>query len=325
MSKDTQSRSYKITINNPKEKGIDNEVLSKIIAKSKVTFACYSFEIGEQGTMHIHIYMLFPSPRRFSTIKKKFPGAHIERTFGSIQDNIDYIKKEGKFAETNKAVTSIEGSYREFGTVPSNLTLGFSDMEQVVELLEQGDSVVEIIEAFPKYAFKVNAIEAVKQAFLAEKYRETMRTVEVTYKFGATGTGKTRSIYKDYAPEDICRITSYGKNGVKFDSYKSEDVLVFEEYASQIPIEEFLVYLDIYPLMLPARYADKTACYTKVIITSNLPLNAQYVVEQHSKPETYAAFIRRINYVEEYKPDGTVIRTKLNEPVKIMKGEVDRV
>lgn len=317
MSKDTQSRAYQITINNPDEKGYDDDKINTIIAKSKVMFACYAREIGEQGTPHVHIYVLFPSPRRFSTIKKKYPGAHIERTFGSIQDNIDYIKKEGKFAETNKAETSIESSYREFGAVPSNLTLGLSDMEQVVELLEQGYSVVEIIEAFPKYAFKVNSIEAVKQAFLAEKYRETMRTVEVTYKFGSTGTGKTRSIYKDYAPEDICRITSYGKNGVKFDSYKSEDVLVFEEYASQIPIEEFLVYLDIYPLMLPARYSDKTACYTKVIITSNLPLSSQYIMEQHSKPETYAALLRRINFVEEYKSNGTVTKTKLNNVVRL--------
>lgn len=317
MSKDTQSRAYQITINNPDEKGYDDDKINTIIAKSKVMFACYAREIGEQGTPHVHVYVLFPSPRRFSTIKKKYPGAHIERTFGSIQDNIDYIKKEGKFAETNKAETSIEGSYREFGAVPSNLTLGLSDMEQVVELLEQGYSVVEIIEAFPKYAFKVNSIEAVKQAFLAEKYRETMRTVEVTYKFGSTGTGKTRSIYKDYAPEDICRITSYGKNGVKFDSYKSEDVLVFEEYASQIPIEEFLVYLDIYPLMLPARYSDKTACYTKVIITSNLPLSSQYIMEQHSKPETYAALLRRINFVEEYKSNGTVTKTKLNNVVRL--------
>lgn len=169
---DTQSRYYQITINNPAEKGFTNEKIEQIIAKSRVTFACYAHEIGENGTPHVHIYMLFPSARRFSTLKKKFPGAHIEKTYGSPEDNIDYIKKQGKFAETSKAETSVEGSYREFGTLPSNLSLEFSDMEQVVELLRKGYSVVEIIEAFPKYAFKVNAIEAVKQAMLAEKYRE---------------------------------------------------------------------------------------------------------------------------------------------------------
>lgn len=314
---DSQSRTYQITINNPEDKGFTDEKIEQIIAKSRVIFACYAHEIGENGTPHVHIYMLFPSARRFSTLKKKFPGAHIEKTYGSPEDNIDYIKKQGKFAETSKAETSVEGSYREFGTLPSNLSLENSDMEQVVELLRKGYSVVDIIEAFPKYAFKVNAIEAVKQAFLAEKYRETMRPVAVTYKYGATGTGKTRSIYQEFSPDEVCRITAYGKNGVKFDSYKSENVLVFEEFASQIPIEEFLVYLDIYPLMLPARYADKTACYTKVIITSNLPLEAQYVDEQVQKRETYKAFLRRINWVEEYLPNGSVLRRKMNDVPKL--------
>ena len=318
---DTQSRAFQITINNPEDKGYTDEKIGQIIAKSKVTFACYAHEIGENGTPHVHIYLHFPTARRFSTLKRKFPGAHIEKTYGSVEDNIDYIKKQGKFVNTGKAETSVEGSYREFGTVPSSISIGLTDMDEVVSLLENGYSVTEIIKAFPKYAFKVNAIEAVKQAFLAEKYRETMRPVEVTYKFGATGTGKTRSIYKDYAPEEVCRITSYGRNGVKFDSYKSEDVLVFEEYASQIPIEEFLVYLDIYPFMLPARYSDKVACYTKVIITSNLPLSAQYVMEQHQKPETYKAFLRRINFVEEFMPNGTVKRFELN-PIVNLEGEV---
>lgn len=310
---DKQSRCYQITINNPDEKGYSDDKIEKIIVGSRVLFACYSHEIGESGTPHIHIYMLFPSPRRFSTMKRKFPGAHIVQTTGSIKENIEYIRKEGKFSNTAKEKTKVEGSYREFGSVPSSLSLEFSDMAQVIGLLNQEYSVVEIIREFPKYGLRVNAIEALRQAFLADKYKSQMRQIEVTYKYGATGTGKTRSIFQKYSPDEICRITSYGKNGVKFDSYKSEDVLVFEEFASQIPLEEMLVYLDIYPLMLPARYTDRVACYTKVIITSNLPLCSQYTVEQVQKPETYKAFQRRINYVETYSPDGTVKRVKMND------------
>ena len=72
-----------------------------------------------------------------------------------------------------------------------------------------------------------------------------------------------------------------------------------------------LNYLDIYPLSLPARYNDKTACYTKVYITSNLPLEKQYWGEQWDRPETLRAFLRRIHVVVEYLPDGsTVIHKK---------------
>lgn len=37
------------------------------------------------------------------------------------------------------------------------------------------------------------------------------------------------------------------------------NTLVFEEFHSQIPIGDMHNYLDIYPLMLPARYNDKVA------------------------------------------------------------------
>ena len=54
-----------------------------------------------------------------------------------------------------------------------------------------------------------------------------------------------------------------------------------------------------------------------MIITSNLPLEAQYVDEQVQKRETYKAFLRRINWVEEYLPNGSVLRRKMNDVPKL--------
>ena len=82
--------------------------------------------------------------------------------------------------------------------------------------------------------------------------------------------------------------------------------MVFEEFNSQIPIEDMLNYLDVYPLLLPARYSDRTACYTKVYITSNIPLDKQYRIEQIDRPETWKAFLRRIHNVTQYMADGSV-------------------
>ena len=69
-------------------------------------------------------------------------------------------------------------------------------------------------------------------------------------------------------------------------------------------------YLDIYPLHLPARYNDRVACYTKVYLTSNLPLEKQYRAEQWDRPETWRAFLRRIHNVIEYLPDGSTVQHK---------------
>ena len=83
------------------------------------------------------------------------------------------------------------------------------------------------------------------------------------------GLARRAASFASHKTEDICRITDYGgKNGTKFDSYHGQPVLVFEEFHSQIPIAAMLNYLDIYPLQLPARYHDRTACYTTVYILS---------------------------------------------------------
>ena len=78
------------------------------------------------------------------------------------------------------------------------------------------------------------------------------------------------------------------------------------EFNSQISLEEMLNYLDIYPITLPARYNDKVACYTKVYITSNQPLEKQYRNEQWDRYDSWLAFLRRVHNVVELMPDGTL-------------------
>lgn len=135
---------------------------------------------------------------------------------------------------------------------------------------------------------------------------ETAQSLELI-RLAGYALSKTRSIYQKHDAKEICRITNYraGK-GINFDGYCGQDVLVFEEFNSQIPIEEMLNYLDIYPLNLPARYNDRTACYTKVYITSNITLSEQYKDVQIYHPETWNAFLRRIHKVLEYHRDGSV-------------------
>lgn len=152
-------------------------------------------------------------------------------------------------------------------------------------------------------------------------FREKKRQVTVYYVYGKSGTGKTRRIYQKHRAPDICRITAYRRStGINFDSYHGQSVLVFEEFASQIPIEDMLNYLDIYPLMLPARFNDKVACYDTVYITSNISLGEQYSEVQHYKPETWKAFLRRINFLVEYTDVNTYTVTEINK-VKEVKAD----
>ena len=181
----------------------------------------------------------------------------------------------------------------------------------LMEALREGKSIMEILEERPKLAFRVREIETLRQVILSDKFSVEKRKLEVTYLYGASGAGKTWGIFEKHDPKSICRITDYGgRNGVRFDAYQCHDVLVFEEFHSQIPISAMLNYLDIYPLMLPARYNDRVACYSKVYITSNIPLEEQYQDIQRCQLETWRAFLRRVHDVIEYLPDGSTIQRK---------------
>ena len=307
MSANPQSRKWMLTINNPKDCGLDHDGMTAILSLFCPDYFCLADEIATTGTFHTHIFIYAKSPIRFTTLKNRFPTAHIEKAFGSAKDNRDYIRKEGKWLDDAKAETSVEGSFYEFGTVPSEVEERDPKMYRLLQNVKDGLSTTEIIDEAPSFAFKSRDIDVLREIYLAEKYRIQNRLLTVTYLFGASGTGKTSGIFKKHPASEICRITDYnGKNGIRFDAYHGQDVLVFEEFNSQIPIEAMLNYLDVYPLMLPARYNDRTACYTKVYITSNRPLNEQYIDVRRYRAETWNAFLRRIHHVFEYHADGTV-------------------
>jgi hypothetical protein len=244
---------------------------------------------------------------RFSTVKKRFHTAHVDKAYGTAQENRDYIRKEGKWAESRKSETSVEGTFKEFGELPDEASEKSPKYARLLQCVKDGMSNKEILAIDPSFAFHLEHIDKLRQDIRFEKYLTENRFIKVHYLYGDSGTGKTRSIYEKHPPEEICRITHYPARGnVQFDAYKGQSVLVFEEFHSEIPISMMLNLLDIYPLMLPARYHDRIACYLTVYITSNIPLEEQYKDIHKDKLETWNAFLRRIHTVTEFRKDGTI-------------------
>lgn len=304
---DPQSLKWLITINHPELCGLDRDRLLDILNQFSLNYFAICDEIATTGTPHTHIFLYAHSNLRFSTIHRRLPTAHIEKALGTAQQNRDYIAKTGKWADTDKAETRVEGSFYEWGTLPTEREERSPAMTKLLQSVKDGRSTMDIIEETPGFAFKIRDIDTLRETVMASKYRSQNRELTVYYLFGASGTGKTSGIYKEHPAEEICRITDYGgRNGARFDAYHGQAVLVFEEFHSQIPIENMLNYLDIYPLTLPARYSDRVACYTTVYITSNIPLEEQYPDIQRYKLETWRAFLRRIHIVREYRHDGTI-------------------
>ena len=309
-----QGRKYLITINNPIDHGFSHDAIKEVLFKSNPAYFCMADEIGDNGTPHTHAFAYFTSPVRFNTLRTRFNGcAHIDPAYGTCEQNRDYVAKSGIHAEGDKAHTSVPGTFEEWGTMPVS-NVGRNDkMAVLLEDIKAGKSNTEIIEATPGFGFRAKDIDALRQSILADKYSAEFRTVQVIYIHGPAGTGKVRMIYKAHEAKDICCITTYreGRTDI-FDSYRGQPVLVLDEFRSQIPISALLRYIDILPVMLPARYSDKVACYDTVYIVSTLPLGMQYMNEQRKEPDSWAELVRRINKVIEFIADGTFRECTLN-------------
>lgn len=78
-----------------------------------------------------------------------------------------------------------------------------------------------------------------------------------------------------------------------------------------------LKYLEGYPLMLPLRYNNKVACYTKVYIITNRALCEQYKNVQTQYPTTWAAFLRRIKTVYNFDKSKEIPVNKLTGELRI--------
>lgn len=302
--KDTASRKWQLTFNNPEEHGWTHEKIRETLRTFKtIAYWCMADEIGaNEKTPHTHLFInLSPSNCRFSTLKSKFPGAHIEKAMGTSQENKQYIQKEGKWKDTEKGTTSVPGTFEEFGECPVEHQGKSRETDKILDMLKDGATNYEIIDAVPGAMKIIDKVERTRSILRDQQFASQWRDLEVTYLFGTTGAGKTRSVMDAYGYLNCYRVTDYKH---PFDTYDGQDVIIFEEFRSGLKHGDMLNYLDGYPLLLPCRYFNRQACFTKVFIITNIPPEDQYCgVDEPSR----AAFFRRIHKVVRLTEQGRFV------------------
>ena len=309
---------YQLTINDPLEKGWTHEHVLEILNNNFKTLV-YICMADEQGSMfHTHVFIVFVSRVRFSMIKRYFEEAHIEKCKGSVSDNVNYVKKTGKWENNDsKQEKKIEGTFEEYGTQPPDSKGKRSDMSELYQMVIDNMTNAEILAQNQDYILQIDKIDKVRTTILTEKFKETVRLdLEVVYISGATGTGKTRGVLEENGYSNVYRVTDYLH---PFDSYACQPVIAFDEFRSSLRIKEMLLFCDIYPIELPSRYANKYACYNKIYIVSNWALEKQYSEVQKEDVETWEAFLRRIGKVIVYDKSGKI--TEYNSAKKYLERE----
>lgn len=292
-----KSRKWQLTINNPNKYGLDHIRINEILNKFKLDYFCMCDEIGEQGTPHTHIYIYRENAIRFSTIQNRFKVVHIEPAYGSSQENREYIRKEGKWKESEKKGTNIIETFEEMGELPNDKRDKKTEEKVLLQrLIDDGYTNEQIIREFPQFTYRLDSLDKIRQTLLFSKYQCINRDVRIYYLYGDTATGKSHFVHNIFKPQDIYVVSDYEH---PFDNYIGQKCVVFEEFRSSLKYQDMLQYLDIYPIQLGARYSNKTACYEYVFIVSNINLDEQYKYKFEDE-NSKRAFYRRINKIIEF-------------------------
>ncbi len=213
------------------------------------------------GRSHYQGYVEFTSPQRLLALGGLLgvSSGHYERRAGSRKQPIDYCRKDS---------TRVEGTQSTFLGAYETSQGSRSDLQAVVEAIEEGASLPSVISSFP--------VQYIKYSRGVERYHlwarrgaaTTFRKVRTCVLWGSTGVGKTRAAI-ELGQDTWYKLSRPNGSSVWFDGYYGETTLILDEFRGWLKYDFLLQLLDGHPLRLPTKGGFTWAEWTTVIITSN--------------------------------------------------------
>lgn len=288
-SQPASARDWMLTL--PKQSCDSASHLQQIFTDLAVVSAVFQLEQGEQTSYeHWQAFVRFRNQKRFKTLKNQLSSAglataHIEPRRGSVAQAVAYCSKEA---------TRIEGPYFYGDSIDTSSHQGHrSDLQKLRSMvLDDGMSVEQVLLA-DEAGTAARYVSYLRDLVQARDRRASkgFRHLEVIYLYGRPGVGKSRWAMEHYG-DDAYRVTDYDH---PFDGYQGEETLILDEFDGSLSLTLLLNVLDGYPMELPARYHNRMALYTRVVIISNSPICDFYPLAQEGMTELrQKALYRRI-------------------------------
>ena len=239
-----------------------SEYSRKFDAK-KMRFLIAQVEVAPKtNKLHIQGYCEFYTPKRLTEVKKclNSQSVHLEPAQGDADANIAYCsKKESKHPDYD---TLILGEPAVAGKR--------YDLEAVYQMIKEGKSEYEIMDAAPKVFAKYHKAIHKMRGLYIEKNLDHWRPIDVEVFYGPTRSGKTRRCYESVAnPDDVFKLTIKQSGNVWFDGYHGQKVLIIDDFYGQIKVSYLLQLLDNYKQQLEVKGSHVWAQWDKIYITSN--------------------------------------------------------
>nr|WAE42964.1 MAG: replication associated protein [Cressdnaviricota sp.] len=253
---------------------IDHKEIWEVYGESTIRYlVLQKEECPETKNIHLQGYVEFKKQMVFSKIKEIFNQTmHIEIRRGSAKQAADYCKK----VETRK-----EGPW-EYGVISNPGQR--NDILKVVEAIQKdGKNYRDIAEEFPVEFVKFN--RGFKELINVKRPIDR-RPVSIWLWTGAPGIGKTRWSMETFPDAYRAGDTKEGW----FDGYVDEDVIVFDEFNGQVPLQLMLKLMDGQPMKMPTKGGFVNIYAKTIVFLSNIDWNYWY----SNEIGVNAAFARRL-------------------------------
>jgi hypothetical protein len=119
----------------------------------------------------------------------------------------------------------------------------------------------------------------------------------VYFFYGETGLGKTHAIR--FLEPDFCDRVYVKVHGTRFwDGYEGQEVVLFDDLRpEEYQCQDMLRYLQKFAMSVEVKGSTRPACWTKVYITTNVPIEAWYMGVDRATREAFLGRIPEKNRV----------------------------
>ena len=269
-----RARAFQLTLNEVEKY---NELKNYLMGLKALRYFISCKEIAPTtGHPHIHIYTQFNVPTSLSL--KKCQGAHIERCYGSPDDNKAYIEKDGDILD-------------EWGDMGSNVNTQFPSIEEVKKMTDE-----EMDKCPLQYYNQIQKIKTERANNM--NVHDLAKVVKVYYLWGPSGCGKT-----SYAKLAIAKL------GLEFNQVKYENtfwsglnenckVALYDDWRDgDMRPNEFIKFIDYNRHSLNIKYGQVRNNYEYIFITSIQDPDKIYWESSKKNEEQIRQWIRRMEII----------------------------
>lgn len=289
---------------------LDN-LLSKIATGDDNFAAKFSKERGsETGYEHYQTFLYWKYPKTGSAVENIFPGVHVEPC-RDINASIHYVSKDnthiaGPFVYG--IADQLAGLSTEADSVKRDLFDSATDL-----IVNHGWVYYDFLDdsEWRAWAATVNHkrfIIDTRNNYLYKTYGCHDRNVSVDYIYGPTGSGKSDVVLRMYGAQNVF-IADLSSN-FPFDGYDGEPVLLLDDYRSDFKFSDLLRVLHGQPYRVNVKGGSTYACWTKVVITSNIYISDQYPNLNERRDPLYRCFEHGVVWYKENIDDALPYATK---------------